>query len=234
MQLNEASAASRTSRASSGCATAASVATKPSMVAMFGRIMPAPLAMPVTVTAVPPRLTFREAALGTVSVVMMASAAAAQLSSRRSAMQAGRPASRRSTGSGSMMTPVENGSTCQGEQPSSRATASQLARAACRPGSPVPALAMPVFTTRARMPPACGAAARCSRQTQHRRGAEAVLGEHAGDGGACVEADQQQVAAVGLADAGLGDAEGDAGHGGQAGGGGRAQIDGHGNGCLGP
>jgi hypothetical protein len=32
----------------------ASVATKPSMVAMFGRIMPAPLLMPVTVTVRPP------------------------------------------------------------------------------------------------------------------------------------------------------------------------------------
>jgi hypothetical protein len=44
------SAASRTSACSSAGAITASVATKPSIVAMFGRIMPAPLLMPVTVT----------------------------------------------------------------------------------------------------------------------------------------------------------------------------------------
>jgi hypothetical protein len=43
-----------------------------------------------------------------------------------------------------------------------------------------------------------------------------------------VEADQQQVAAVGLADAGLGDAEGESGNGQQFGGNGRLQIDRHG------
>jgi hypothetical protein len=46
MQLNERSAACLTRVSSTGCATAASQARKPSMVAMFGRIMPAPLLMP--------------------------------------------------------------------------------------------------------------------------------------------------------------------------------------------
>ena len=52
---------------------------KPSMVAMLGRIMPAPLLMPVMVTVAPPIATCRLKALGTVSVVMMPSAARSQL-----------------------------------------------------------------------------------------------------------------------------------------------------------
>ena len=78
------------------------------------------------------------------------------------AQAAGSPASMRSTGSGSMMTPVENGSTWAGWQPAMAASASQVRRAAASPGSPVPALALPVLMTMARMPVP---AARCSRQT---------------------------------------------------------------------
>ena len=48
MQLNERRPPARPARRSTGGATTASVARKPSMVAMFGRIMPAPLLMPVT------------------------------------------------------------------------------------------------------------------------------------------------------------------------------------------
>ena len=43
------------------------------MVAMLGRIMPAPLLMPVMVTGAPSIAICRLKALGTVSVVMMAS-----------------------------------------------------------------------------------------------------------------------------------------------------------------
>ena len=75
MRLKERAAASASMRCSAAWLTAASVATKPSMVAMSGWIMPAPLAMPVTVTVLPPRLSRREHALGTVSVVMIAAAA---------------------------------------------------------------------------------------------------------------------------------------------------------------
>ena len=46
---------------------------------------------------------------------------------------------------------------------------------------------------------------------EHRCGAEAVAREDAGHARALVEGDQQQVLAVGLADAGLGDAEAHAG-----------------------
>ena len=160
MRLNERSAASRTSSGSRCGAMAASVATKPSIVAMLGRIMPAPLAMPVTVTVVPPIRTSRDAAFATVSVVMMACAAVAQFDSFRSASAAGRPASIRSIGSGSMMTPVENGSTCSGERSSRRASAWQLWSARASPSAPVPALALPVLITSARTPGPC---ARCLR-----------------------------------------------------------------------
>jgi hypothetical protein len=48
------------------------------MVAMFGLIMPAPFAMPVTVTSPVEILILVENAFGTVSVVMIASAADSQ------------------------------------------------------------------------------------------------------------------------------------------------------------
>ena len=159
-RLNDASAKRLANSCIKPGATAASVATKPSMVAMLGRIIPAPLAMPVMVTVLPPSCTWRLAALGTVSVVMMPSAAFSQFSAQASPSAAGRPAMMRSTGSGSMITPVENGKICSGDTLNSRANAIQVARALTSPGSPVPALALPVLITIARMP--CPAA-RCSR-----------------------------------------------------------------------
>ena len=132
---------------------------------MFGRIMPAPLLMPVMVTLAPPSVMRLEKALATVSVVMMASAARAQLSGRASARAAGSPAAMRSCGKGSMMTPVEKGNICSGDTLSCCASAMQLARARIKPSAPVPALALPVLMSMARMPcvrPSCKP--RCSRQ----------------------------------------------------------------------
>jgi hypothetical protein len=63
----------------------------------------------------------------------------------------GQPASMRSTGSGSMITPVEKGRTCSGATLSWRASAMQVARARAKPSAPVPALALPVLMTMARM-----------------------------------------------------------------------------------
>ena len=60
---------------------AASVKMKDSMVAMSGATMPLPLAMPAIRTSVPPRRATRVAALGKVSVVMIARAASARRSS---------------------------------------------------------------------------------------------------------------------------------------------------------
>ena len=155
--LNETSATSRAIVPSTSAAIGASVAMNESIVAMFGWIMPAPLAMPVTVTGTPSTTTRRDAPFGTVSVVMIARAAAYQPSSRAAASAAGSAATMRSTGSGSMITPVEYGSTSSGAQPSSWPTAAQVCLAAFRPGCPVPALALPAFTTSARIgaPPLC-------------------------------------------------------------------------------
>ena len=129
---------------------------------MFGAIMPAPLAMPVTVTGTPSISVRRDAPFGTVSVVMIARAAASQPASASAARQAGSVVTILSTGNGSMMTPVEKGSTCSGAQSSSAATAAQLARASASPRAPVPALALPALITSARTG-TCRA--RCSRQT---------------------------------------------------------------------
>src|SRR5262249_37213665 len=165
MQLKERCAACATAARSKGSETRASQATNPSMVAMLGWIMPAPLARPVTFTVAAPISIRREAALGRVSVVMIACAAASQLSARIFDRQTGKPAASFPIGSGSMMTPVENGSTCDGEQPSSCASSLQVRRAAATPSRPVPAFAQPVFTTRARIDPSRSLADRCSRAT---------------------------------------------------------------------
>ena len=165
MRLKLRSAASRSSGCSSAGAMTASVAMKPSMVAMSGRIMPAPLLMPVTVTVRPPMATCRDAAFGSVSVVMMPAAASAQAApsaGRSAATTAGSAASMRSTGSVSMITPVENGSTWVMSTPSCAARAWQLRRARARPSAPVPALALPVLTSSARTAEPC---ARCSRHS---------------------------------------------------------------------
>ncbi len=56
---------------------------------------------------------------------------------------------------------------------------------------------------------------------------EAVVGEYAGDGGSGIERNQRQIAAVGLAYAGLGNAEPDAGDGMEGFRGGGRVVDGH-------
>ncbi len=131
--------------------TFASVVRKPSIVAMFGLIMPAPLLMPVSVIDSPLIVTLHDAAFGKVSVVMIASAALYQLSSFRLVIACGNPATMRSTGNGSRMTPVENGRICDGSQLSKSANATQVALACPSPASPVPALALPVLTNNARI-----------------------------------------------------------------------------------
>ena len=82
--------------------------------------------------------------------------------SRREAASSIPPRSR-SSGSICPITPVENGSTDAPGTPSACPTASQCPRATAMPGSPVPALALPEFTSSARTAPAL--ASRCSRAT---------------------------------------------------------------------
>ena len=137
-----------------------------SIVAMFGWIIPAPLAMPVTVIGTPSTTMRRDAPLGTVSVVMIADTAANQLSGRAAPFAAGSAATSRATGSGSMITPVENGSTSCIVHPTMLATAAQVVSASASPLAPVPALALPALTTSARSEaPPVPSRARWRRQT---------------------------------------------------------------------
>ncbi len=99
---------------------------KPSMVAMLGLIMPAPLAMPVMVMVSPSSSMRRLATLGTVSVVMMPSAARPQWCSLRSSRASGRPSSNGSMGKVWPITPVENGSTSEGAQCASSDSSRQV------------------------------------------------------------------------------------------------------------
>ncbi len=122
----------------------------------------------------------RDAPLGTVSVVMIARAARVPaVRAQRGARNAAARATIRSTGSGSMMTPVENGSTASAAQPSSsRDGGASSARASSRPRSPVPALALPaLIEQRAR---GCTAEREMLAADDDGRRAEAILREHAG------------------------------------------------------
>ncbi len=70
--LNVSVTLSRNTDCRTGAAMGASVNTKASIVAISGAIMPAPLAMPLMVTAVPPSSTRAVASFANVSVVMIA------------------------------------------------------------------------------------------------------------------------------------------------------------------
>ncbi len=72
--------ASTSARCKGDGSIVASVVKKASIVAMFGAIMPAPLAMPPIVQGAPPSVSSTEASFGLVSVVMMARAASAPCS----------------------------------------------------------------------------------------------------------------------------------------------------------
>ena len=165
MALKERSAISRVRLPSKPGAKPASVAIKPNMVAIFGWIMPAPLQMPVITTGPADVDTVVDVALGWVSVVMMACAASSQWSSPKLATAFGKALIIFSIGKGSKITPVEKGRICSGLSWRSFANAAQVSSACFIPDSPVPALALPVFTTRARISPLRPSCAKCSRQT---------------------------------------------------------------------
>ena len=147
MQLKVLSATSFTNTCNTSVAMLASTAMKPNMVAMFGCIMPEPLDMPVKRTCSPSTTNSRLPDLATVSVVMMALAATSQCTGFIFLMAVWIF----SYGKGSKITPVENGNTWLASHLICSATAAHTARARFKPSSPVPALALPVFTTKARM-----------------------------------------------------------------------------------
>ena len=75
IELKLVSVSARSSVFSTGADSAASVNTKASMVAIFGAIMPDPLAMPASETFTPSISQIAPAPLANVSVVMIAAAA---------------------------------------------------------------------------------------------------------------------------------------------------------------
>ena len=118
---------------------------------MLGWIMPLPLAVPPTVTVRPPISTRATASFTRVSVVKIASAKPSPPSSPAAALM---PAEILSIGNRSPMTPVEATATSSASIPSASAASLCIARASSTPRPPVAALAMPLFATTARTPPA--------------------------------------------------------------------------------
>ena len=143
--------------------------------------MPAPLAMPDSVTGTSPIMQVVLAPFGNVSVVMMAAAAADQLSSPLllafsillfwliSATRPSKVASRTRLSSGSPITPVEASNTACGAQPIRCAMPVADAVTVAMPALPVKAFALPAFT---RM--AAGGWPEASASRDHCTGAAAV------------------------------------------------------------
>ena len=141
--------AARSATSSPSAPATASVVSTTSIVARPGASIPAPLAMPPTMKPAPRTVTV----FGTVSVVMIASAAAAPPSGPRAAAAARTPASRRSIGSRSPISPVEHTATSPAPQPSRSATSSAVEWVSGNPAGPVQALAPPELrSTAARAP----------------------------------------------------------------------------------
>ena len=163
------------------------------MVASCGASMPEPLAMADTVAVLPPTTTSREAILVRVSVVMMASAAKSARAPSCST-SAGIASRIFWAGSRTPMTPVEAVSTARFCTPSASATAPRRLATSSMPRGPVSALALPLFTSTARMP----SAGTRSRASMHRRGGGLVDGEEARGGGRDVGDHERHVAPLRL------------------------------------
>ena len=136
--------------------TAASVKTKPSIVAMSGAIMPLPFAMPTTLTVVPSMSTWADEPLAKVSVVRIAFAAASQLVAELGVRWLARlvnPSARRSSGRVSPMTPVDARCTDAASTSKAAAIVSAVSLAEVAPAVPVNALALPLLHTTARAVP---------------------------------------------------------------------------------
>ena len=192
---------------------------------MFGRIMPAPLLMPVTVTVRPPICTLQRRRLGHGVGRHDRLGGAGPVVGRASASAAGRPASMRSTGSVSMITPVENGSTCSGataEPRGQRGAGRARARQAVLAGAGVGVAGVDDDRARRRR-----RAARCSRHSctgaaQKRFGVKTPATDGPRSSSTTVRSRR-----LALRIAGHGGAELDAGDGMQGGGVWGGKVDGH-------
>ena len=164
MRLNDCSTETLSAFCSTSFSITASVVRKQSIVAMFGSIMPAPLAMPPMRTCCPPISNSTAISLGKVSLVMIARATAALPSAESAAGKfCAIVPSIFSIGSGTPMRPVEQTSTCRSFSPSALAVGTRHALCRLDAGeSPVQALALPAFATIART----SALRRCIRETR--------------------------------------------------------------------
>ena len=126
---------------------------------MLGAIIAAPLAIAPTTARPDSNSTSTAQLFGTVSVVMIASAAVAPPSSDNAATICGMPASILSIGSGTPIKPVEQTSTSSVCKPNSLAVRAHIRRAWSKPTSPLQKLALPLLRMTARALPS----ARCSR-----------------------------------------------------------------------
>ena len=142
-QSNVSATARASARPRSGGSTPASVVRTASIVAIAGESIAAPFAIPPTV-APPVRAT---ASFASVSVVMIARAAAAPPSGASCPHSFGMPTSSTSIGIGMPMRPVEHTSTSSVARPRPWAVSSHMRAALRRPGSPVAALALPELST---------------------------------------------------------------------------------------
>ena len=188
----------------------ASVAMKPSMVAMLGRIMPAPLLMPVTVTVRAADLHLALKALGTVSVVMMASAARAQLSARGvgdGGRQAGLDAVDRQRLHDHAGRKRQHLLRRDVQLARQRDAGGARARQAVLAGAGIGVAGVDHHRANRRSP-----AARCSRHTCTGAAQKRFCVNTPPTARAFVDQHHRQVLAVGLADAGFGDADAHARH----------------------
>ncbi len=129
MQLKLGATAAGKSRRRLARGIARSVSRKTSMVARWGSIMPAPLAMPTTL----PSPTVARRTLGYRSVVMIDWAASSRLAWPRLAAAVGTAPTMASMGMRQPITPVELGSTSVGRRPRAPATAAHRRSAVASP-----------------------------------------------------------------------------------------------------
>ena len=173
--------------------------TKPSIVAMLGWIMPAPLATPTMRPRLPPRVKVACVTFGPTSVVRMACESASMPPVERRVIASGSVSRTFLSGRTTPMTPVEAMKISSSLQRSSSAARERTRFAASCPALPVTAFAQPALTTTAfNLPPLFFSAA---FDSVDRRGLEAVLREDSGSVRAVGRDDEPEVRPL-LADAG--------------------------------
>jgi hypothetical protein len=152
-RLNVVAQAARRAVSQASLDKGASVVSTESIVAMFGAIIPLPLAIPPTVYLRPATSSDTAICLANVSVVMIARAAASP--SRLSSLSAASsiPDKTLSSGSGRPITPVEHTTTSWASHPMVSATLAATASASRTPAEPVQAFALPALISTARAVP---------------------------------------------------------------------------------